>query len=73
MLSRIFLILLGAVISTGALLFWLSLNALVREGLPSDAEFSVDWLGEDAFWYFWLPFLAGAAIAVMAGLPRKKP
>ena len=70
---RIVLILLGAVISFGALLFWLGLNGLAREGLPNDADFSIDWLRESALIYFWLPFLAGGALAAMAGKPRKKP
>ncbi|WP_340115861.1 hypothetical protein [Pelagibius sp. 7325] len=69
---RIVLILLGVVISVGALVFWLTLNGLAREGLPNDAEFSINWLSESALIYFWLSFLAGCALATMAGKPRKR-
>lgn len=60
---RIFLMLLGAVISAGALLFWIYLNELAAGWSTSNTKPSVDWLTEESLYFFWLPFAIGAAIA----------
>lgn len=70
---RIALILLGAVISTGALLFWLYLNALAASWSTSNRQPSIDWFDGEAFAVFWLPFALGAAIFVIGWRLRKRP
>ena len=62
---RIVLMLAGAAISAGSLLFWIYLNALAATWNTSNAEPSMDWLTEEALYFFWIPFAAGAAIAVI--------
>jgi hypothetical protein len=60
---RIFLMILGAVLSLGALLFWLYLNALAASWNTSNSQPSTQWLTGEALLFFWLPFVLGLAIA----------
>ena len=59
---RVFLMLLGAAISAGALLFWVYLNELAASWNTSNAKPSIQWLTMEALWFFWLPCALGAAI-----------
>jgi hypothetical protein len=62
---RIFLMLTGAAMAAGALLFWIWLNAMgaAYNLARSPAPLTMEWLTGEALYYFWLPFAAGAAIA----------
>lgn len=62
---RIFLMLTGAVICAGALLFWIWLNQMAGAYNLSQSYPPVEWFNEGALYYFWLPFAAGAAIAFL--------
>ncbi|MEO3428336.1 hypothetical protein AAFN88_05725 [Pelagibius sp. CAU 1746] len=60
---RIFLVVLGVLISAGALLVWLYLNALAAGWNTSNAKPSINWLNKEALLWFWLPFALGLAVA----------
>lgn len=60
---RILLMLVGAVLAAGALLFWIWLNGMAGAHNLARSYPSVAWLTEEAFYFFWLPFAAGIAIA----------
>lgn len=60
---RIFLMVLGVLISAGALLIWLYLNALAAGWNTSNAKPSINWLNKEALLWFWLPFVVGLAVA----------
>lgn len=60
---RILLMLLGAAICVGALLFWIYLQAMAKAWHTSNAKLPMKWLNKAALRLFWLPFAAGAAIA----------
>jgi len=62
---RIFLMLLGAVVCIAALAFWVYLNAMAAAYHTSNTTPWIQWLTEEAFYLFWLPFAAGLAIAVI--------
>jgi hypothetical protein len=62
---RVFLMLGGAAISVGALLFWIYLNELAASWSTSNIKPPIDWLSWDALYFFWLPFAVGAAIALI--------
>ncbi|WP_340115497.1 hypothetical protein [Pelagibius sp. 7325] len=59
----IVLMVLGAAVSLGALAFWVYLNAMAAAWHTSNTTPSIQWLTEEAFTFFWLPFAAGLAIA----------
>ncbi|MBT6203267.1 MAG: hypothetical protein P8Q36_13585 [Alphaproteobacteria bacterium] len=59
---RIFLMLLGAVISGGALLVWLYLNAMAAAWNTSSTKSSIHWFTLEFFFWFWLPFAIGAVV-----------
>lgn len=60
---RLFLMLLGTAISAGALLFWIWLNQMAAAYRLAETYPPMEWLTEEALYFFWLPFGAGAAIA----------
>lgn len=62
---RVFLMLLGAAIAAGALLFWIFLNAMAAGFYTNNASRSIDWLTQEALLFFWLPAAVGAAIAFL--------
>ncbi|WP_193371119.1 hypothetical protein [Pelagibius marinus] len=59
---RLFLMLSGAAVSVGALLFWIYLQAMAKAWHTSNAKQSMKWLNKEALRIFWVPFAAGAAI-----------
>lgn len=60
---RIVLMLLGAAMCVGALLFWIYLNGLAASWSTSNSKPSIDWLTGEALLWFWLPFGLGLAVA----------
>lgn len=62
---RIFLMLLGGTIAAAALAFWIFLNEMAAGFYTNNASRSYEWLTEEALLLFWLPFLIGAAIAIL--------
>ena len=60
---RIVLMVLGAAISLGALAFWVYLNAMAAAWHTSNSTPWIQWLTEEAFYFFWLSLSAGLAIA----------
>lgn len=62
---RIVLMVLGAAISTGALVFWVVLNEMAAAWMTSNAPRSIDWLTGEAMYLFWLPFAAGVVVAFL--------
>ena len=60
---KIILMILGAVLSLGALLFWLYLNALAASWNTSGKRSSTRWFAGGALLSFWLPFVLGLTIA----------
>jgi hypothetical protein len=59
---RIFLMLLGAAISGGALFVWIYLNGMAASWSTSNNKPSIDWLTGEALLLFWLPFAIGIAL-----------
>jgi len=59
---RIFLMILGAVVSVGALLFWIYLNEMASAFNTSNVKSSMVWFSGEAVRLFWLPFVAGVGI-----------
>ena len=62
---RIVLMLLGAAMCVGALLFWIYLNGLAASWSTSNSKPSIDWLTGEALLWFWLPCGLGLAGAVV--------
>lgn len=62
---RIFLMILGAVISVGALLIWIYLNGMAAGFSTSNVKPSMEWFTGEALLLFWLPFVAGVALIVV--------
>ena len=62
---RIALMLLGAVISVGALLFWLWLNGMAASWSTSGTKQPTVWFSGEAMLMFWLPFAVGVLIAFL--------
>ena len=61
---RVFLILLGATISVGALLFWLWLNGMAAAWSTSNTKPPVAWFTKESVYFFWLPFAVGVGLAL---------
>lgn len=62
---RVLMMLAGAALSAGALLFWIWLNGMAAAHNLSQSYPPMTWLTEEALYFFWLPFAAGVAIAVI--------
>jgi len=60
---RIVLMVLGGIVCLAALAFWVYLNAMASAYHTSNTTPWIQWLTEEAFTFFWLPFAAGLAIA----------
>lgn len=69
---RIFLMVAGAAISAGALLFWIWLNQMAAAYNLSESYPPIEWLTEEAVYFFWLPFAAGAGIAFIGWKRRRE-
>ena len=69
---RIVLMLLGAAVSLAALAFWVYLNAMAASYHTSNTTPWIQWLTEEAFVFFWLPFAAGLAIAFIGWKRRPR-
>lgn len=62
---KVFLILLRAAVSIGALLAWLWLNGMASAWSTSNTKPPVAWFTREALGYFWLPFAVGLAVAAI--------
>ncbi|MEQ8813832.1 MAG: hypothetical protein RLO51_05900 [Thalassobaculum sp.] len=60
---RLFLMLLGAALSIGALAWWVFLNGMAASWNTSNARPSIQWLTGEAVYMFWLPFAVGLVVA----------
>lgn len=71
---RVFLMLLGAAVSGGALLFWIYLSELAAGWSTSNTKPSINWLTEEALLFFWLPFAIGGGdfARALVGLDETK-
>jgi hypothetical protein len=62
---KIFLMALGAVVSCGALLFWVYLNGMAAAWSTSNSKPSIQWLTGEAVYLFWLPFVVGLVLVYL--------
>lgn len=62
---RALLMLGGAAVSAGALVFWLYLNALAGSWNTSNSKPTIDWLSGEALLYFWLPCALGVGLVLL--------
>jgi glucan phosphoethanolaminetransferase (alkaline phosphatase superfamily) len=62
---RIFLMLLGAVISAGALFVWIYLNGMAASWSTGNSKPSIEWFTLESVYWFWLPFVLGLALIVI--------
>ena len=62
---RIFLMVLGAALSIGALAWWVFLNGMAASWNTSNTKPSIQWLTGEAVYMLWLPFAVGLAVAYL--------
>lgn len=60
---RIVLMLLGALIAAGALVWWVYLNGMAAAWSTSNSKPGIAWFTREALLWFWLPFAVGVGIA----------